>query len=90
MALEYPAGRPIALNLRLLGGFELNVASFRRGNRVLIRGVDQAEGVISVRAIYPGTREGVALSSVALVLTLGLCARWMATRRARPDSKPAR
>jgi hypothetical protein len=83
MALEYPAGRPVALNLRLLGGFELNVPSFRRGNRVHVRGDDQVDGLIMIRAIYPGTREGVVLSSAALVLTLGLFFRWLATRRAR-------
>ena len=89
LALEYPAGRPIALNLRLLGGFELNVASFRRGNRVHIRGADQAEGVITIRAIYPGTREGVVLSSAALVVTLGLFVRWRTTRRAMAGSSAA-
>ena len=89
IALEYPAGLLVSLHLRTLEGFELSVPFFRNRNRVVIRGADQSEGVVSIRAIYPGPRTGVAFSAVALVSTLGLCVHWLATGRAKPGSRRA-
>lgn len=85
LALDYEAGRRVELNLRLLGGFELNVPVARRGDRLVIRAADQSEGFIRIRASYPGMREGMALSGVAaLVSALVLCVHWLSTRRVAP------
>ena len=86
IALDYPAGRLVSLNLRTLEGFEFNVHPFRHRNRVIIRSADQTEGVVSIRAVYPGPRTGIALSAVALVSTIGLCVHGFATRSAKRDS----